>query len=349
MTFQLDESKTSNNFTPAYLSPAVYLQSRIIRGITIHHWGSFGQDFSTVESFLCTNTKPTSAHYVAEAGHASCIVSPVDVAWHTGNPTGNATTIGIECRPEKSPEDFETVAQLIAYLRQNYGTDLPLYDHSDWYATACPGLWAGLEALDARAREIEAAGPVIPNTPDQVPVAPAAPYVAPVQVAVNGATQCVVEAGDTLSLIGQQFGVDWREVAAINGITDPFVINEGQVLNLPETAIMPATQCIVSPGDTLSAIAGQFGVDLQALIAANPELGDPNLIHAGQVLNLPSEAAPAPAPSPAPAPQFNQCVVEEGDTLGGIAQQFGVSLDEILANNPGIDPDLIFPGQVINL
>lgn len=40
--------------------------------------------------------------------------------------------------------------------------------------------------------------------------------------------------------------------------------------------------------------------------------------------------------------------VESGDTLNGIAAQFGVTLAQILAENPGItNPDLIIPGQQI--
>ena len=42
--------------------------------------------------------------------------------------------------------------------------------------------------------------------------------------------------------------------------------------------------------------------------------------------------------------------VRPGDTLSGIAERFGVSLDALIAANPQIsDPDRIFPGQVINI
>ena len=41
-------------------------------------------------------------------------------------------------------------------------------------------------------------------------------------------------------------------------------------------------------------------------------------------------------------------VVHQGDTLGGVAQSFGVSLSALEAANPHItNPNLIFPGQVI--
>jgi len=46
-------------------------------------------------------------------------------------------------------------------------------------------------------------------------------------------------------------------------------------------------QCIVEAGDTMGLIALQFGVDVHALIAANPQVTNPDVIQPGQVLNLP--------------------------------------------------------------
>ena len=103
-------------------------------------------------------------------------------------------------------------------------------------------------------------------------------------------------------------------------------------------------QCRVDPGDTLSGIAVQFGVDLNALIALNG-LTEPDKIFPGMLLDLPQ--APAPAPAPSGLPPY--CTVDPGDTLGGIADQYGVPLQYILDRNPGINADLIFPGQRINL
>lgn len=51
---------------------------------------------------------------------------------------------------------------------------------------------------------------------------------------------------------------------------------------------------IVQEGETLGAIAIAYGVSLEALVAANG-IGDPNLIHAGQVLLIP-ELTPGPPP-----------------------------------------------------
>jgi murein DD-endopeptidase MepM/ murein hydrolase activator NlpD len=44
---------------------------------------------------------------------------------------------------------------------------------------------------------------------------------------------------------------------------------------------------LVQPGDTLSGIATSHGVSLAALEAANPQLSDPNVIYAGQRIEIP--------------------------------------------------------------
>jgi LysM repeat protein len=60
----------------------------------------------------------------------------------------------------------------------------------------------------------------------------------------------------------------------------------------------------VKAGDTLSAIARSLGVSLDALLAVNPQIANPDEIDVGQVINVPAatDQTPAPAPEPAPAP-----------------------------------------------
>jgi LysM repeat protein len=50
-------------------------------------------------------------------------------------------------------------------------------------------------------------------------------------------------------------------------------------------------------------------------------------------------------PAPTPTPVTHQIV--KGDTLGGIALRFGVSLENLLAANPGIDPQFLRVGDAI--
>ncbi|NMA02804.1 MAG: LysM peptidoglycan-binding domain-containing protein, partial [Clostridia bacterium] len=49
---------------------------------------------------------------------------------------------------------------------------------------------------------------------------------------------------------------------------------------------------VVQPGDTLFIIATRFGVSLSALLAANPQISDPNIIFTGQIIIIPGGEMP---------------------------------------------------------
>ncbi len=124
---------------------------------------------------------------------------------------------------------------------------------------------------------------------------------------------------------------------------DEFSINQ---------ALPPPPSCpngfihVVQPGETLFSIAQRFGASLNAVIAANPQLTNPNAIFPGQQICVPTAPVPPPPPPPA-CPGFFH-VVQSGETLFGIAQRFGTTVNAILAVNPSItNPNLIFPGQRI--
>ena len=137
--------------------------------------------------------------------------------------------------------------------------------------------------------------------PVSTPTPPPAPAPAPAPVPANGPTLWIVDPGNTMGYIAAQVHVSLGALEAANPGINYDLIFPGQKLRLPAGAQWPSnqapapapapparvTQCIVSPGDTMGAIAAQFGVSLDALIAANPQVSDPNLIYPGQVLNLP--------------------------------------------------------------
>lgn len=100
----------------------------------------------------------------------------------------------------------------------------------------------------------------------------------------------------------------------------------------------------VETGDTLTSIAAQFGTTVQAILAVN-NIKDANRINAGQQIRIPGKAPAAPAKTSTPA----QCIVEAGDTLSGIGQQFGVAWQTIASLNGLRDPYVIYPGQVLRL
>ena len=58
------------------------------------------------------------------------------------------------------------------------------------------------------------------------------------------------------------------------------------------------TPYVVQPGETLSTIAKSYGVTLQAILAANPDITDPKYVKTGQHILIPPPGwAPSSGPS----------------------------------------------------
>jgi LysM repeat protein len=63
---------------------------------------------------------------------------------------------------------------------------------------------------------------------------------------------------------------------------------------LPVAGAMAIGPIVVHPGDTLSGIAQSLGVSLSSVEAANPQITNPDLIYAGNLVNVPgSSSGPA--------------------------------------------------------
>jgi hypothetical protein len=144
MSYSYDTSHDSPNYTPEAQARSVFGQPRVIKGITIHHWGdpSTNPTFEGVRDYLCRKNGNTSAHVVVTGTgrRAACIVNYNDVAWHSGSAWGNARTIGLELDPRARDEDYDVAAEVVADIRSAFG-DVPIYWHSYFTATACPGKW----------------------------------------------------------------------------------------------------------------------------------------------------------------------------------------------------------------
>lgn len=188
MSYNYITNKDSGNFTPASQSTAVFGMPRVIEGITIHWWGdpNLNPQFDSVVNYLCRSGGNSSAHFVATGTDrkVACIVAPHDVAWHSGSAWGNARTIGIELDPRARDEDYDVAAELIADIRSAYG-DVPIYWHSYFQATACPGVWDPyrLDELSytkfSHATEWGHGGDITPKQPVTPPAQPTTPTTTP--------------------------------------------------------------------------------------------------------------------------------------------------------------------------
>ena len=101
----------------------------------------------------------------------------------------------------------------------------------------------------------------------------------------------------------------------------------------------------VRSGDTLWGIAQAHGVSLQALEAANPQIANDNLIYAGQHVSIPPAGASTNTSASAP----RTYTVQAGDTLSAIGQRFGVDWRLLAQVNGLSNPNLIYPGETLNL
>lgn len=166
----------------------------------------------------------------------------------------------------------------------------------------------------------------------------------------SSADTYVVQSGDFLSTIAAKFGTTYQALASLNNIANPNLIHPGEVLKLRGGASSPApapiangqTYTVVS-GDTLSAIAARYGVSVDAIAAAN-NIANPNLIYPNRVLRIPGTNVPAAAPSAGVV-----YIVQSGDTLSGIAAKYGTNYEHLQAINGIADPDLIYPGEHIQI
>lgn len=97
-----------------------------------------------------------------------------------------------------------------------------------------------------------------------------------------------VKQGDTLYQIANNFGATINDIVNANGLTRPNDLAIGQNLFIPnQNGNMSTTTYTVVAGDTLYLISRRLGVTLDSLIAANPQIADPNRIQIGQVINVP--------------------------------------------------------------
>ena len=96
-----------------------------------------------------------------------------------------------------------------------------------------------------------------------------------------------VKAGDTLYNIANRVGSSVEELVRVNGLTRPNDLAIGQNLFIP-IGHNSSNTYTVAKGDTMFLIAQKLGVSLNALISANPQILNPNVIQIGQVINIPS-------------------------------------------------------------
>jgi len=127
------------------------------------------------------------------------------------------------------------------------------------------------------------------------------------------ATDYVIVKGDSFSTIATKFHVPVKAILEANPSVEPTKLKIGQTIHIPAAAASTsagratgpagaadtngsAQMYTVKSGDSLTKIAGQFGVTIKALRSANNLKTDKIVV--GQKLNIPVKTSTQPAPAP---------------------------------------------------
>jgi len=138
----------------------------------------------------------------------------------------------------------------------------------------------------------------------------------------------------------------------ISSVKNTLLATAGAAAMLAGTAVVASADSVtVKSGDTLYNIATANHTSVDALVKAN-SLSNPNLIFAGQNLQLPGSSNTTVANQPAQSTTTaaaGSYTVKAGDSLWAIANNNGMTLTDLLSLNGLQASSYIFPGDVIKL
>ncbi|MDR1920164.1 MAG: LysM peptidoglycan-binding domain-containing protein [Candidatus Adiutrix sp.] len=220
----------------------------------------------------------------------------------------------------------------------------------------------GLTAKELSARNNLKGGQLKAGTRLILPAARLAGKSAPDEAAALA--DYVIRPGDTKIGLSQMFGRSWADLAALNKMDNNAPLVAGKTIKAPRVEVRKAAPVqipertalfsapeprstvthTVRAGDTLGGLARRYGVSAEALKEANRLKS--NTVYLGQKLKidsaLPASAGDGPgaggeavrttAAEAAPAAAALHTVAA-GETLGGIAQKYGLSSRELAALN----------------
>ena len=175
-------------------------------------------------------------------------------------------------------------------------------------------------------------------------------------------SRLTVRPGDTLSQLARRAGVSVRDLMRWNNLRSARDLQIGERLMVRGGGATPVytaarghQRLTVRPGESLWQIARRAGIGVSALARAN-HLTRHTVLHPGQVLNIPVEAAVAAisprqerAATSARQARTTTYVVRPGDTLWEIAQQFHVPPKSLIQWNRLASASRIQPGARLTI
>lgn len=147
-----------------------------------------------------------------------------------------------------------------------------------------------------------------------------------------------VQHGETLWEIARRYGTSVSTLMADNNIGSANRLQVGQRLQIQSGSRTQVVDYRVRLGDTLSGIAHRYGTSV-AQIKRDNGLRDADLVRVGQKLRVMADADDAQALA------ATRHRIRPGQTLEGIARQYGLSTRTLVRHNKISDPNQIRSGQ----
>lgn len=100
---------------------------------------------------------------------------------------------------------------------------------------------------------------------------------------------------------------------------------------------------MVKKGDTLYLLSQKYNVALDKLIAANPQITNPDKLDIGMKVKIPAEPV-----TPKPEGVLHSHKVQQGDSLWKLSQAWGVPLKDMINANPQLkNPNALLVGETV--
>jgi LysM repeat protein len=170
----------------------------------------------------------------------------------------------------------------------------------DWLADIARRHGVSVDTLLAVNPQVEAPDELEPGDQLVIPATEVLPELGPAPIEAVEGFIYTVQPGDWLADIARRHGVSVDTLLAVNPqVETPDELEPGDQLVIPITEVLPELGPPAPPeevdgffytvqsGDWLSAIARRHGVSLTTLLAANPQIENPNLIFPGQQIVIP--------------------------------------------------------------
>jgi membrane-bound lytic murein transglycosylase D len=168
--------------------------------------------------------------------------------------------------------------------------------------------------------------------------------------------QYVAQEGDSLSSIARSYGVQAGLLKEVNGITGNMLM-AGTELRIPKAFVratisgapgqeteVAAVAHVIRPGDSLSRIASQHGVGIQDLMRLN-KISANTVLRPGRSLLVRPRKSALQRTSDQSRKAAVYYIVQQGDSLSRIAEQFNVSVNDLQEWNKLPDSQSIRAGQ----